>query len=297
MNFTERATFTTLALFAAVVVTVNAAPRVSGRSKKPPVLPRAAPISLQLGDTISINGSSYQLQLVPGLVPFTTPTPNPGPTPKPTLTGIRNRTTGLLVTSAIAGTPLQIEGTLLGTAAGRVQLAGRIAAQSTSWTQAAIQFLAPDPGAVAITGGWDVYQPSGNTYALIAASGSFTLLPAVSPNPNPNPTPIPPPGNAPLMVTGFRDAMGNLTQQFAPGSTVFIQGQGFGTVKGTVRVGVNLIPVLFWTPTEIQFICPALPTGSQTGPVLLEVRSADGRNWDQLRAFSIVVTGAGKVRF
>lgn len=286
MNPAERSTFTTFALFAAVVVTVSASPRVSRHPRKPPILPRDVAISLQLGDIITLNGTSYQLQLVPGLVPFTTPIPNPGPTPKPTLTGIRNRTTGLLVTSATAGTPLQIEGTLLGTAAGRVQIAGRIAAQPTSWTQTAIKFLAPDPGAVAVTGGWDVYQPAGNTYALIAASGSFTLLPAIGPLPSP-PVPLPPPGNAPLMVTGFRDAMGNLAQQFAPGSTIFIQGQGFGAVKGSVAVGVNPVLVLTWTPTEISVRCPPLGVGGQAGPIMLTVTSADGKQWDRLKGFSI----------
>lgn len=289
MHQAERATFTAIALFAAVIVTVNGESRVS-RTKQPPRLPRASTASLSIGDFVTIGGVTYQLTLSPSLVPVTV-TPPPPPPPGPGVVVVKNRTTGQIVTTARPGDLLELEGANLGGPGGRVQLAGRIAANPTVWTATAIQFAAPDPGSSAITGGWDVYQPAGITFTVVAASGSFTLLPAG------NPPPPPPPGAVPLMVTGFRDSMGNLAQQFAPGSTVFIQGQGFGTVKGTVRVGVNLVPVLFWTPTEIQLICPALPTGSQTGPVLLEVRSADGRNWDQLRAFSIVAPGAGKVRF
>jgi hypothetical protein len=293
MNPAERSPFVALALFAAVVVTALASPRLPAHPKKP----KAAAVPLSLGDLITVNGATYQLQLLPSLVPVTpTPSPTPTPTPKPTLTGIRNRLTGLLVTSATAGTPLQLEGTLLGTAAGRLQLAGRIAAQPTSWTPTAIQFLAPDPGAAAVTGGWDVYQPVGNTYAIIASSGSFTLLPAIGPLPSP-PVPLPLPGNAPLMVTGFRDAMGNLAQSFAPGSTIFIQGQGFGAVKGSVTVGVNPALVLTWTPTEISIRCPALDTDAQAGAVMLTVTSADGKQWDRLKGFSISGPGLGKVKF
>jgi len=286
----EKATFATVALFAAVVLTVNAGPRPAGHTRKP----KAAAVPLTLGDLVTVGGVTYQVQLLPTLIPTGTPIPTPIPTPapKPALTGIRNRATGLLVTSAVAGTPLQIEGVLLGTGAGRVQLAGRIAAQPTSWTGAAIQFLAPDPGGVAITGGWDVYQPSGATFLRIASSGSFTLLPGTAPvptpTPTPTPTPLPPPGTSSLMVTGFREAMGQLAQSFAPGDTIFIQGQGFGAVTGQVMIGVKAVPVLVWTPTEIQVRCPALDAAAQTMALMLTVTHADGKQYERLKGFTIM---------
>jgi hypothetical protein len=290
-------------LLAALGLTLAAgtAPARTARRRTPPRLPKATAIPLSIGDTVTIGGQQFTVSatLVPsGTTPTPLPTPTPIPVPKPTVTGIRNRATGLLVTTAKPGDSLQIEGTQLGATMGRLQLAGRIVPSPSAWTATAIPFIAPDPGATAVTGTWDIYQPSGSAWALVASSGLFTLLPAGSPAPAPTPAPTPTPTPAPtplptrtpLLVTGFRDAMGQLAQGFTPGQMIFIQGQGFGTTAGTVSIGSSPAPVLQWTETEIQVRCPAGPPG----PVMLTVTSADGKQWDRLKAWAILAPGGVK---
>ncbi len=75
---------------------------------------------------------------------------------------------------------------------------------------------------------------------------------------------------------------------FGPGQTVYIEGIGFGATPGKVTINTYPIAALKWTDTEIEIVCPSLATGAVAGACLLDVRRADGQDWNTQMGFVII---------
>lgn len=124
-----------------------------------------------------------------------------------------------------------------------------------------------------------------------------TPTPTPVPTPTPTPTPTPNPTPAPdIVIYGYRDAQRNPALAFLPGTTVYIEGVNFGARAGTVKVGNTVVLPQSWRDTQIEILCPPLPIGAKTGPVLLEIRRPDG-SYNQVMGFTIIAPPGKKVDF
>ncbi len=277
MTASERGVLFTIALFAAVIVTVNTAAvaRAPGHPKKPSA--QSTPITLQLGDYVIVNGVTYQVVNQPTLIPATAPTPPIPPVPgNVTFSGYRDGNRNpTSITSP--GQFLYIQGSGFGAQTGTLTMNAQ-SPTVVKWQDKEVEVVVPNlvSGPVTL-----ILNGTTSGYPLSCTGGVTPPIP-----------PIPPvPGAQSLTVTGFRDATGRLSWTFQPGSIVFIEGVGFGTTQGSVQIGSKLVPVLLWTPGEIQITCPNLDTGSQTLTVLLTVMTPDHKAWSTMKAFTVAAPG------
>lgn len=261
MRKTELAALAATLALCASVVTVQAAKRYPGHPK--PRVPKAAPkapVTLNLGDVVTINGSQFTVGY--GLIPVgSTPPPPPPPPAQVTLTGYSPN-------PVAGGNPVQLQGTNFTDAAATATWNGApLAVRLISATQ--LQATAPVVAA-AVTAPV-ILRSSGQT----VTGPNLTVTPAVGPAPD-------------TAVFGYRNGARDWVSVFGPGQTIFIEGKGFGAAAGTVAINHKGCPVVAWGDSEIQTVCPALDTGQQPGPATLDIMRADHLSWNSSSAFVIL---------
>ncbi len=235
------------------------------RVRRAPRLPRVAPrapILLNQGDSVSIGGILYTVGA--GLIPVTAPVPPPGPA----LSAYQN-TSGQMINSGVPGSLVVIQGTNLGTT-GAVSFNG-LPAATTAWSATSLTATVPTPAA---------YPNTGPISVTVAGQTGF------GPNFSITAKPTPPPPD--MAVYAYRNGNRDYATVFSPGQTIFIVGKGFQLPPGTVSVNHANVPVVTWTDTEIQIVCPALATGATGGPAALDIIRADHGDYSSTMAFVIL---------
>ncbi len=267
MNQSEKITLTALAALALAAIAVQGAPR---RIPGHPKAPKPKTVAVSVGDTISVNGVLYVVSAT--LIPAGSPPPPPPP-PSPKLIGLTTSGPTFSAGAILSGTltldsPAPLGGcpvTLSSSVPAVLPVSSPVTVAAGA-TQGAFTATAGNPTtttAVTLTGS------AGGT----SQTAAVTVLGS----------------NATVMnIYGYRDGNRNPALNFGPGQTVFIEGVGFGATPGQVHINNNLIATQKWTESELQIVCPSLPGGALAGPCLLDVRRADGQDWNTTMGFVII---------
>lgn len=155
----------------------------------------------------------------------------------------------------------------------------------------------PKPKATVSLKVGDLVEIDGQVFAVsygLAQVGSAPTpspLPTPTPTPTPSPTPGPVPNPTPapdMTVYEYRDNHRNPATAFLPGTTVWIEGDGFGTAPGQVLINNVAVPTQSWTNTEIEIICPTrAAAGNPPGPINLGIVRSTGGSYYAM-AFTII---------
>ncbi len=250
-----------LALCAPAVTVQAARPAPAHPKPRSPKAAPKAPIPLNFGDQVLINGVLYTIGA--GLVPATVtpPPPPPPPPPAPTLTGYSPN-------PVAGGQPFSLLGTSF-----------TDASATATWNGLSLGLILTSPTTLSSTA-------PGVTSAITApviltTSGTRLIGPSLTVTPSSGPAPD-------LTVYSFRNSNRDFSNVFAPGQTIYIEGKGFGALAGTVSINHKRVPVDAWSDTEIRTTVPALDTGQAPGPATLDIIRVDHGSFNSSMAFVIL---------
>jgi hypothetical protein len=254
-----RALTLTLALCASVVTVQAARPAPAHPKLQTARAAPKAPIPLNFGDQVLINGVLYTISA--GLVPATvTPPPPPPPPPAPTLTGYNPN-------PVAGGQPFSLLGTNFDAGA------------AATWNGQPLGLILTSPTTLSSTAPG---VTSAITAPVILTTSGTRLV-------GPNLTVTPSIGPAPDMtIFSFRNSNRDFSNVFAPGQTVIIVGKGFGALAGSVSINHKRVPIDAWTDTEIRTTVPSLDTGQAPGPATLDIIRVDHGSYNTSMGFLIV---------
>jgi hypothetical protein len=257
---TEAIALALISALCASVVTVQAARPVPAHPK--PRSARAAPkapIPLNFGDQVLINGQLFTVSA--GLVPAAvTPPPPPPPPPVPTLTGYNPN-------PVAGGQPFSLLGT------------GFDASATATWNGQPLGLILTSPTTLSSTAPGVTSAVSAPV--ILTTSGTRLVGPNLTVTPSSGPAPD-------LTVYSFRNSNRDFSNVFAPGQTIYIEGKGFGALAGTVSINHKRVPIDAWSDTEIRTTVPALDTGQAPGPATLDIIRVDHGSFNSSMAFIIL---------
>lgn len=253
----------TLALGASVVTRVPAQRVMAARPAPAHLKPRSAkaapkaPIPLNFGDQVLINGILFTVTY--GLAPASVTPPPPPPVPA---------LTGYSPNPVAGGQPFSLLGTNFADASA-----------TATWNGQPLGLILTSPTTLSSTA--PGVTAAATAPVILTTSGTRLVGPNLTVTPSSGPAPD-------LTVYGFRNSNRDYSNVFAPGQTVIIVGKGFGALAGSVSINHKRVPVDAWSDTEIRTTVPALDTGQGPGPATLDIIRLDHGSFNSSTAFVIL---------